>query len=455
MNLTPEGLEWLKTALDPFPDETRRSPGFPDMISSKSIRYPIKIETQITDGGIGAPWDCNIAFQGLFGTNKLRQTVRTFNTFTNAAQGVTDYDVGGFQVRRAAAGTSLNATTITTNSLLPTLPLNPFRVVSIGMEVQNQTEPLYRSGGSVAYRMPSVPFEPTSVGVNNTAAALQYGTPYLSFSLRELPLTTAEALNIPDSVEDAAENGCYMVGTMDGPTNQPNQVVSQGNFSKLPYLISNAVDYFPQIQASATPPYGVTGTSNTQIPYNAFGVFFNNLSSQTKLKVIMHAFIEEFPPPSSTLLTSLATPSAPYDPEALVLYSKAIRHLPISVPACENFLGGFFLQAAKSIATWAAPKLLKGWGKDPQEESELKKIERELEVLKEVRKLELEERRRVIPRQLVITPTSGPKITRTNNNGIPNNNRSPPPLPPRDYIQNKNKGGQKQNTRGALSSSKH
>lgn len=151
--LTPEGLEWLKTALDPFPDETRKSPGFPDMISSKSIRYPVKIETQITDGGLGAPWDCNIAFQGLFADNRVRQTGVAFNCFAGTGQGATDFQLAGFQVRRALAGTALPVSTIVT-SLLPVIPANPFRVVSLGMEVQNQTEPLYRSGGCVSYRMP-------------------------------------------------------------------------------------------------------------------------------------------------------------------------------------------------------------------------------------------------------------------------------------------------------------
>jgi hypothetical protein len=248
------------------------------------------------------------------------------------------------------------------------------------------------------------------------------GTAVPKITLRELPNTAAEALNIPDSVEDVAENGSYMVATMDGPTNEVNQVVNQGNSANCPELNSGGITYFPLINGAAF-PFSVSGVSNTKIPYNAFGAYFNNLSQQTKLKVIMHAFIEEFPPPSSTLLTALATPSANYDPEALVLYSKAVRQLPVAVPASENFFGTFFLEAAKSIANWAAPKLLKGWGKTGEEESELKKIKSELEVLKGMRQLELEERRRPIPR-VVVSDANGTKIVRT---------PKAPPLPPRDY----------------------
>lgn len=418
--LTQEGTEWLKTALDPFPDETRSIPGFPDMISSKSIRYPIKIETQVTDGGLGVPWDCNIAFQGLFGTNKLRVTTRDRLTFQSGGQGATDYDVGGVQIRRIGAGGATPCSTIVQN-LLPSMPVNPFRVVSMGVEVQNQTEPLYRSGGSVAYRMPSVPLEKQICNISTVTTAA--GTPNMMHELRELPLTTAEALNLPDSVEDAAENGAYMVAIMDGPVNEPNQSVS-GSFAPAPFLLSQAVTYFPQIQGAAL-PFNVANTSNSRIPYNSFGVFFNNLSSQTKLKVILHAFIEEFPPPSSTLLTALASRSANYDPEALVLYSRAVRTLPISVPARDNFLGSFFLEAAKSIAAWAAPKLLKGWDKT-EKDKELDEIKDELKVIKEMRKLELEERMRAPSRAVLVKPNAPPTIVRTNN-------PKPPSLPPRDY----------------------
>lgn len=422
-NISPDGVEWLKTALDPFPDETRKSPGFPDMISSKSIRYPIKTELLVDSAG-GVPWDCHIAFQGLFGSTQVRATTRTANVFQNTGQGATPYDIGGIQVRKGTpVGSDLFVDDIAQN-LLPTIPANPFRVVSMGLEVQNQTEPLYRSGGVCSYRMPSVPLEPVVMNVGSLTTAAATAVPGLV--LRELPVNVGQALNIPDSVEDKAENGTYMVATMDGPTNEVNQVISGGSLAKSPLVTSNAVDYFPQIVGAAL-PYTVAGISNTRIPYNAFGAFFTNLSAQTKLKVILHAFIEEFPPPTATLLTSLATPSAIYDPEALMLYSRSIRHLPVAVPVDENFLGGFFLEAAKSIATWAAPKLLKGWNKTP-EDGELDKIKEELKLIKEMRKLEFEEklalRRAPINRQIVVTPTAGPRIVRSG---------KPPPLPPKNW----------------------
>lgn len=424
--LTDDGLNWLKTALDPFPDETRVVPGFPDMISSKSIRYPIKIETTIGDGGLGASWDCHIAFQGLFTSQPVRATTRANNTFQSTGQGATAYDLGGFQFRRGLTGISQYITDIVTN-LLPTQPVNPYRVVSLGMEVENVTEPLYRSGSCVSYRMPSVPVEPTvsNISTLTTAASSAIG----SFSLRELPNSAAVALNLPDSVSDSAENGTYMVGIMDGPTNPVNLVPASTFFNASPWIQSNAIDYFAQITGAAL-PFALSGCTNGKISYNSFGAYFTGLSSQTKLKVTMHAFIEEFVAPSSTLLSALATPSACYDPEALVLYSTAVRHLPVAVPVKDNFIGSFFLEAAKSIATWAAPKLLKGWDKS-DETKELDKIKEELKLIKEMRRLEMEERVRVVPRNLVVSPTNGPRIVRQ---GVPApKNPKPPPLPPRDY----------------------
>lgn len=430
--LTSDGENWLKTALDPFPDETRVVPGFPDMISSKSIRYPVKIETIISDGGLGAAWDVMIASQGFYARTELRTTTQAGNTYQSTGQGATVFDIGGFQIRRALAGTQLDMSK-NIPGLLPPIPANPFRVVSYGMEVENVTEPLYRAGSCVSFRMPSVPMESNTSNVSTLTTTA--GTAVSSLQVRELPVTAAEALNLPDSVSDTAEAGTYMVAVMDGPTNSVNQIVSSLSNGYAPSLSSAGVTYFPQITGAAL-PFGTANLSNTKIPYNAFGAYFTGLSSQTKLKVTMHAFIEEFPPPSSTLLASLATPSATYDPQALVLYSRAVRHLPVAVPVKDNFIGSFFLEAAKSIASWAAPKLLKGWDKT-DEEKELKSIKDELKLIKEMRVLEQQERMRVPNRAIVVSPGNAPRIVTNNSNGMPpsqRNPRRPPPLPPRDYL---------------------
>lgn len=419
--ITPEGEQWLAMALDPFPDETRVCGGFPDMISSKSLRYPVKQELTIGDGGLGAAWDALIGFQGFYNTMKLRTTTRNGNTFQNTGQGATDYDIGGFQVRRALTGAALVPSTIVAN-VLPPVPAFSYRIISLGMEVQNVTEPLYRSGSSTSFRQPTVPLEPgvANVSTLNTAAA----TAVAYTTVRELPTTAAMALNIPDSKEFTAEQGSYMVLTMDGPTNPVNAVPSAANAMVVAFLGSGGVDYFPSIVGAAL-PFNLAGTSNSKIPYNSCGVYFTGLSAQTKLRVVLHAVVEMFPEPTDVTLTALSRPSAAYDPEALVLYARALRQLPVAVPVADNWIGAWFLEAAKSIANWAAPKLLKGFEKS-DEEKKVKTLEHEVELLKQLRQYE-----RPIPKQPQPTIQGGQIRPRKPLPPIPQKKKKGPPAPPK------------------------
>lgn len=405
--VTSEGKKWLKLAIDPFPDETRTCGGYPDMISSKSNVVPLAITSTISTT-LGVPWDCHIAFQGIMDSCPVVVTNATGNVFSQAGQGATPYNLGGLQVRSAATGTTLDIPTITGN-LFPLLPTDrPWRLISSGIEVHNMTEPLYRSGKVVCYRQPTVPQEKATGSLCTSLVALD-STPTTIITSTPLPETLANANNIPNSTNWDAEEGAYIVFAQDGPENRPNVFPEVVGLRPAVKSTSNAVDYFPAIAGTAF-HLQASGT-NSLVPFNNCGMYFADLSPQTKLDLVWHLVIEQFPPVTDRTLTALSDPSAAYDPEALVLYSRALRQLPIAVPVSENGLGTFFLEAAKSIASWMAPKLLKGLD-DPssKDDRELDKIKTELEVLRELTIQQRSMRLPTPPRVVVSSPNGNSHI---------------------------------------------
>jgi len=63
--------------------------------------------------------------------------------------------------------------------------------------------------------------------------------------------------------------------------------------------------------------------------------------------------IERMPGPTETDLVVLATPSAPFDPLALELYSRCIRDMPPGVPLSENPLGEWFANVLGKVSELA------------------------------------------------------------------------------------------------------
>lgn len=409
-----EGKKWLKLAIDPFPDETRICGGYPDCISSKSNVYPLQVTSSISGSAFATPWDCLIAFNGFTESVPLVKVTRSGNKFSLPLAGTTDF--GGIQVRSALTGTALDPSTITANLFAGTPNDRPVRVISAGLEVHNMTEPLYRSGKVLCFRQPTVPLTRGTIGaldaLNTTVA------PADGIRLISLPESLADVQNIPDTTNWDAEEGGYLVFALDGPTNPPHNTASSGG-QTVPWAISNSGQNYAPTITGGTPSQSFAAVSDSSIPFNNCGMYFTDLSPQTKLDLVWHLVVEAFPPPTDRTLTSMSTPSAAYDPEALVLYSRALRQLPIAVPVSENGLGTFFLEAAKSIASWAAPKLLKGLdSEEKKEDHELAKIKAELEILRELAIQRTSAHMPPKPRNVIASPTGGAHIVPAPNTSV-------------------------------------
>jgi hypothetical protein len=193
----------------------------------------------------------------------------------------------------------------------------------------------------------------------NTISSVFSGT-----SMRMMPRTTAEALQIPGSVEWDAAQGVYVVCRFAGVENPPYTVDYN-----LPVLFG--IDDIPSSPVSSLPAAMPTYPNTSQIyfpagaleqnnpaspawksfPIHTSGCIFSGLSDQTSLRLNYNAILENFPGPRDIKDLSIATPSASFDPKTLEIYSHVLGHAPIAVPVNENPLGEWFMDMVRNVSS--------------------------------------------------------------------------------------------------------
>jgi len=348
---TQESIEWMESALDPFPDQERKIAGYPDMISGKSVVQAYRQKTTVNGPGSGN-WDCQISFDGMFASLPCYSNTFSGPIFTVAGQGATPYNVGGIQVRWAASGTNLYLPTVQNGSCMtPIMPFtSPYRVIGMAVEIWNTTAPLYRQGNVVVWRQPRQAGDSGSL-IPSTATPV-YGSSKI-FNVATIPETPTNALILQGAQSWAAEKGVYMVGTLC----QQEVPLQEADFTTLyagQIYTSNSLYYISPISlANAVYPYINQNPQDTS--FNQFGAYFTGLSQQTTLDVVWHYIVERFPYATNVDLVTMASNSCPYDPKALELYSKTIYHLPAGVWVEENGLGDWICEVADTLSTFGVP----------------------------------------------------------------------------------------------------
>jgi hypothetical protein len=76
------------------------------------------------------------------------------------------------------------------------------------------------------------------------------------------------------------------------------------------------------------------------------------------LTVNFNLFLETFPTPAENTILVLATPSCPYDPLALEIFSHALTAMPVAVPVDQNWFGEWFVDAITEGTKFLSPLLL-------------------------------------------------------------------------------------------------
>lgn len=355
LGITPDGEIWLKNAIDPFPDCKRRIVGYPDTVRTPSITQYFRDELSITAPASvsSGNWDCNIFHPGFMGSQQLKDTPHeNFNRFTVAGQPADISDASMITVCSAASGAALTPYTIT-DKIAPLVSLSstPWRTVSLGFEVFNNTAPLTKQGGVVTWRQGAKFGEKRPVQLADTMTTKITASQSQIFNA--FPYTSQSALGLEGSLEWEAADGVYCVGVGAQPTNELK--------GGLP--VFNYIGGIPGFVFGPT----LTAATNTVTPqcyesdssFDQFGAYFTGLSHDTALKVVVHYIIERFPTKNDSDLKSMAMPSIPYDPSALELYCKITSTIPTGTEVENNFLGAF-ISGLATVAQHLAPPLVKG-----------------------------------------------------------------------------------------------
>jgi hypothetical protein len=370
-SLTRDGRNWLIAAIDPFHDSDLALAGYPDVLTSNTVVQLIKQQVQIsvpglTGGGAvanGANWDCSICLFPSAVTSPLNNatTVASNGTVTSSNT-TTGTDVGGLVAVAGPQGAQLwpdAGNAYTPNGAYTFLDAHNYvkgqgRIISMGFEVVNTTAELYKQGQVTAWRMPGK-FTPTSIYSQTAVGPPAIFSQTTGLCQRLPPSTVAKAQLLYGSRSWAAEEGAYVVCRQNTDSN-PASIPS------FQYLMYTADDVSSENTATfVTGPGPAVLAAPTQFsdyyaPFDLSGVTFTGLSYTTSLTVNVRWFIERIPGPSEPDLVVMATPSAPYDPLALELYTQCLRDMPPGVMLKENPLGEWFREALQGVAEWA-PKI--------------------------------------------------------------------------------------------------
>jgi hypothetical protein len=349
LGCSEDGITWCKNALDPFPDIRRELVGHPDTVKTPATLqyYREQVDIKVPDGVTGA-WDCLISHNGYEQGHQISLT----NTDDSAvvlqklAQ-AGNYPCGIVEVRAGEAGNVLLPNQLR-HAIVPKVNFDlPHRIVAIATEVVNTTPDLYKSGGVITYRQPSVVrsdirmLENAAQTILTPIRATQYNTP---------PESSSEALLLDGSLEWAAEEGTYTVGVLSEPTNEVKTIENR----ELDYQHQRATgETFAGNIADGTKSSSAA-VNVARSSYDQFGSYFTNLHHESTLTCILHYIIERFPTLADTDLITMAKPSTAYDPASIELYTKLASKLPTGTMVKNNSIGAF-LGAIGAMAKEALP----------------------------------------------------------------------------------------------------
>lgn len=369
--LTPDGLNWLTIATDPFHDTALRPAGYPDINSSNTITQCFTFTANIVAPAAAGvlPWDCHVWLAPLSALTGATQTNTTavlnmYNYFPK--QGLitpiaTSPSVfPGYNCMVMPTGTDWqnlvpagNVTAGSVNLGFPgTCNGGQFRLVAAGFEVVNTTPDLYRGGAVTCYRAPSRVDPAQYLYISGLTTPFVTNQGYLP------PSTQANAQLYPGSRTWAAEDGAYGIATLSSDKN--SFVDASMNLPSLTTPCSNA-----QIQANTPVPLwtyqpfvnaagiGYVATTCQILPFDCHGAMFVGLNTNSTLQVTTKYFVERIPTFNEPDLLVLARPPTPYDPIARELYTRTIMELPVAVPVAENPLGEWFNDVLETVAEFA------------------------------------------------------------------------------------------------------
>lgn len=385
--ISHHGAEWLKTALNPFPDTPITDcRGVPDYCTEPSVFRRIKKSVNITSPyDTGNQWSFHVRmWPWLNGTQFRPYEGRRNNWITTPMPDPTnvlwpiiggvdvccidhDEDYNGVFPANAPPFYSLDVGREFTKGMS--------RLVGIGYEISDNTAAVYRQGHSYHYRQSNTTQQSSMFNVQEVAPPDPEKVSQVSVVPVRAPMQTpAKAMLLPDTVDWPAEEGVYAVGSFSS-INPPKFV--EYRMPGIPWHsdLDAAFDDSETFQAFG----GVDDTanySNYLLPYmrgvgdgsshlcppalkieaiNQNGSFFTGLNSNASFTLTVHYYIESFPSIAEQDILVLAEPSASYDPVALQMYARAVQELPVAVRVGLNPNGEWWADVVEAAGEVLGP----------------------------------------------------------------------------------------------------
>lgn len=378
--LTKSGGDWMRMALDPFPDNVVECVGYPDTVKTPSVIQPWKQKIVVSaPAGVSGNWDCNIFHPGILNEQFYYQPTFTDAYAIQAYNSQTQYGSGPIEVRAAAAGQNLTqATSVQHIAPLPDLTA-PIRLTAIGFEVINDTAPLNKQGSVVYWKQPAVVQGDSTAMYFTTGGYTVKPTAIPYVGINDAPNTVSGALVMAGSLERAAAEGAYCVPQLNDPINPPKG----GNATKAALVFP--FEGGPNLYSTLVQPGTATQVVATDTVLSGFdqvGAYFTGLSPTTELSVILHYVTERFPTRATSMdLVTVAKSSMPYDPIAIEMYTRIASEMPPGTEQKNNSLGAW-ISAAAEIGKTLIPHLAKGVSNwlNPKEEQYVAKINKEVQM---------------------------------------------------------------------------
>jgi hypothetical protein len=346
LGIDQSSASWLIAATDPFHDVSFEMHGYPDLCASNSL-----IRAEKTTAQISAPaavtWDCHVSV-----VNDLMTGVYAGSSFNSTTQaitiGATTATYGHCNITRVLSGqdtypsASTWAPTNFVSSCLPStndsLTDAAVRLIGCGVEIVNTSAPIYAQGSVIVYRQ-----------ANNTGSLVyesSTGTPTRKTTLP--PITSEQALRIPNAKQWEARKGAYAVQLMNSEHNP------FGN----PEVLSNLRAWnFGFSGGAGGALWSGIGSQHLYVPFDNVGAYFTNLAPETVLKVTFVRYLEVVPLVNSANI-ALTSPSATYDEKALQIYGRMISILPPATHVSDNASGDWF-RGIMRLAKEAIPRVAK------------------------------------------------------------------------------------------------
>lgn len=247
--------------------------------------------------------------------------------------------------------------------------LGAYRLCYSGFEVVNTTADIYKQGAVTVYEYGNS-FETAAACNPDLTDATSGSTSQIPCNwFRCPPNTVAEAKIMPGAHTWGARDGCY--NTAKFQTDNPFQtatlrpwMIAQNDQKSAGYFDDNSPGGSGAAEAGSfgslsLSPSGYAGNRGAHMSrMSSTGAYFTGLSPQSTLFITWRVGIERLPAANKPNFLALATPSACYDPQALILYNLIASKLPPGVPQGYNDAGKWFRMisaAARQVLPHAFP----------------------------------------------------------------------------------------------------